>query len=176
MTDVATFDRLRAEAASEMLRACCGATRWVEGMLARRPFVSILTLLAAADDVWSTMGPADWREAFEHHPQLGDSTGVVAQGKRARTWSSDEQAGMAGAGADERAILAAANTAYEARFGYICIICATGMSVAEVAMLTEERLRNEPEEELAVAAEEQRKITRLRLLKLFHEPGVGSAS
>ena len=174
MTDIATFDRLPTEAANEMLRACCGATRWVEGMLARRPFVSILTLLAAADDVWSTMGPADWREAFEHHPRLGDSSGAAAQGERARTWSSGEQAGMAGAGTDERAVLAAANAAYEARFGYICIICATGMGVADIVMLTEERLRNEPDEELPVAAEEQRKITRLRLLKLFHDPEAGA--
>ncbi|MCY7379209.1 MAG: 2-oxo-4-hydroxy-4-carboxy-5-ureidoimidazoline decarboxylase [Gemmatimonadaceae bacterium] len=176
MTDIATFNRLPAEAANEMLRACCGATRWVEGMLARRPFVSILVLLSAADDVWRLMGPGDWREAFEHHPRLGDSSGAAAQDKRARTWSSGEQAGMAGAGADERAVLEVANAAYEARFGYICIICATEMGVAEIAMLTEERLRNELEEELPVAAEEQRKITRLRLLKLFHDPEVGSAS
>ena len=176
MTDVATFDRLPAVEASEMLRACCGATRWAEGMLARRPFVSILALLAAADDVWRLMGPADWLEAFEHHPRLGDSSSAAVQGKRARTWSSDEQAGMAGAGTDERTVLAAANAAYEARFGYICIICATGMGVAEIAMLTEERLRHEPAEELPVAAEEQRKITRLRLLKLFHDPDEGNAS
>ena len=176
MTDVATVDRLPAEAASEMLRACCGATRWVEGMLAHRPFVSILSLLSAADDVWHLMGPADWREAFEHHPRLGDTGGVAAQDERARTWSSDEQAGMASAGTDERDVLAAANAAYEARFGYICIICATGMGVAEIATLTEERLRNELEEELPVAAEEQRKITRLRLLKLFHDPEVRSAT
>ena len=81
---------------------------------------------------------------------------------------------MADAGADERAVLAAANAAYEARFGYICIICATGMDVADVVLLTEERLRNEPDEELSVAAEEQRKITRLRLLKLFHDPEAGA--
>ena len=175
MTDIATFDRLPAKAAGEMLRACCGATRWVEGMIARRPFGSIVSLLTAADDVWRLMGPTDWRQAFEHHPRLGESGGVAAQGERARAWSSHEQAGMAAAGIDARTALAAANAAYEARFGYICIICATGMDVADVVLLTEERLRNEPDEELPVAAEEQRKITRLRLLKLFHEPEVGAS-
>ena len=176
MTVIATFDRLPVEAASEMLRACCGATRWMEGMLARRPFGSIHMLLAGADEVWTTLGPADWREAFEHHPRLGDAGGVATQDERARAWSSGEQSGMAAAGTVERAVLAAANAAYEARFGYICIICATGLNVADIVMLTEERLRNEPDEELPVAAEEQRKITRLRLLKLFHDPEVGSAS
>ena len=174
MTDIATFDRLPTEAANEMLRACCGATRWVEGMLARRPFGSIHALLTVADDVWRTLGPADWREAFEHHPRLGESGGAAAQGPRARAWSSGEQSGMAGAGSDERAALTSANAAYEARFGYICIICATGLGVADIVTLTEERLRNEPNEELPVAAEEQRKITRLRLLKLFHDPGAGA--
>ena len=174
MTDIATFDRLPAEATNEMLRACCGATRWVEGMLARRPFGSIHTLLASADDVWSTLGPTDWREAFEHHPRLGDSGGVAAQDERARAWSAGEQSRIAGAGTDERAALAAANASYEARFGYICITCATGLGVADIVTLTEERLRNEPNEELPVAAEEQRKITRLRLLKLFHDPGAGA--
>ncbi len=175
MTDIATFDRLPAIPASEMLRACCGATRWVEGMVARRPFGSILVLLAAADEVWSTLGPADWREAFEHHPRLGDAGGVAEQGERARSWSSNEQAGMAEAATGERAALAAANAAYEARFGYICIICATGLSVSDIIVLTEERLRNEPDEELPVAAEEQRRITRLRLLKLFHDPEAGAS-
>ena len=174
MTDIATFDLLPTDAASEMLRACCGATRWVEGMIARRPFGSIRALLAGADDVWSTLGPSDWRVAFEHHPRLGESGGAPAQGERARAWSSGEQAGMAAAGTDARAALVAANAAYEARFGYICIICATGMDVADVVLLTEERLRNEPDEELPVAAEEQRKITRLRLLKLFHDPEAGA--
>ena len=77
---------------------------------------------------------------------------------------------MSGASLELRTKLAAVNEVYEARFGFICIICATGLSVQEVITLTEERLENDLEDELPIAAEEQRKITRLRLLKLFHEP------
>lgn len=176
MTTVAAFDRVPASEAARMLGACCGATRWVDGMLARRPFGDIRTLLSAADDVWSAMGPADWREAFEHHPRLGESRSSEPQDERERAWSSGEQAGMRDAASSVRAALAAANAAYEERFGYICIICATGLGASEILTLTEERLANEPEEELAIAAEEQRKITRLRLLKLFHEPDKAVAS
>lgn len=170
MTDVATFDRMPVPDAGALLRACCGAERWVEGMLARRPFGAIRPLLSAADDIWQTLGPPDWREAFAHHPRLGETRSAAAQDERERAWSSGEQAAMRGAASDVRASLAAANAAYEARFGYICIICATGLGAGEILTLTEERLANEPEEELLTAAEEQRKITRLRLLKLFHDP------
>ena len=170
VTDVATFDRMPAAQAADVLRACCGAERWVEGMLATRPFGTIRVLLTAADEVWQTLGPTDWREAFAHHPRLGESSTAVPQDERERAWSSGEQAGMQGTPTDVRASLAKANATYEERFGFICIICATGMTTGEILTLTEERLANEPEEELAVAAAEQRKITRLRLLKLFHDP------
>lgn len=170
MTDVASFDVLPATEAASMLRACCGASRWVEGMLVRRPFGTIRPLLVAADEVWASLGPADWREAFDHHPRLGETRSAAPQDEREQGWSAGEQSGVAGAAEEVRASLARANAAYEARFGYICIICATGLGAAELLTLTEERLANDPAAELLVGADEQRKITRLRLLKLFHEP------
>ena len=170
MTSVAAFDTMPADQAADLLLACCGARRWVDGMVARRPFHLLGVLLGNADEVWSTMAPADWREAFEHHPRLGEARSAAGQSDRAQTWSSGEQAGMSGASLELRTKLAAVNEAYEARFGFICIICATGLSVEEIIALTEERLQNDLEDELPIAADEQRKITRLRLLKLFHEP------
>jgi 2-oxo-4-hydroxy-4-carboxy-5-ureidoimidazoline decarboxylase len=170
VTDVPTFDRMPASEAAGLLRACCGSTRWVDGMLARRPFGALGALLSAADHVWLSLGPADWRAAFDHHPRLGDTQSATPADERARAWSSNEQAGLSDAADDARAMLAAANAAYEARFGYLCIICATGLDVGDVLALTEERLANAPADELPIAVEEQRKITRLRLLKLFHDP------
>jgi 2-oxo-4-hydroxy-4-carboxy-5-ureidoimidazoline decarboxylase len=67
--------------------------------------------------------------------------------------------------------LGKANRDYEARFGYIFIVCATGKTAAEILGLITQRLTNDPVTELAVAAEEQRKITRLRLAKLLGENG-----
>jgi OHCU decarboxylase len=176
MTSVAAFDKMPADEAADLLLACCGARRWVDGMVARRPFHLLGVLLGNADEVWSTMGPPDLREAFAHHPRLGEERSSAPQDERAQTWSSGEQASMSGASLELRTKLAAVNEAYEARFGFICIICATGLSAAEVLTLTEERMENGLEDELAIAAEEQRKITRLRLLKLFHEPDKPAAS
>ena len=169
MTDVATFDEMPPLQAAELLRACCGAERWVQSMLLRMPFGDIHAVLAAADDVWRNLGPDDWREAFRHHPRLGETRSEVAQDDLGRIWSSTEQAGVRNTDASMRAELAAANAAYEARFGFICIICATGLLAEDILQLTRERLRNTSEEELPTAAEEQRMITRLRLLKLFND-------
>jgi OHCU decarboxylase len=174
--DVATFDWMPPDEAAQLLIACCGARRWVDGMVVRRPFGDIHALLAAADEVWRKLGPDDWREAFRHHPRLGETKSEVVQDDRARIWSSTEQSGVRNTDASMRAELAGANAAYEDRFGFICIICATGLHAEDILQLTRERLKNTPEEELPVAAEEQRMITRLRLLKLFRqrEKEVGS--
>ncbi len=66
-----------------------------------------------------------------------------------------------------REAIASVNREYERRFGYIYIVCATGKTPEEMLALARERLGNDPATELVVAAEEQRKITRLRLDKLL---------
>jgi 2-oxo-4-hydroxy-4-carboxy-5-ureidoimidazoline decarboxylase len=167
MTDVAELDAMPAGRAAELFRACCGAARWVEEMVARRPFRTRDAMFSAADEVWRSLDAADWREAFSHHPRIGERTGAVPQSERARAWSGGEQAGMHDAAAELRTALARANAVYEARFGYICIICATGKSAEELLAITRARLENAPLVELRVAEEEQRKITRLRLEKLL---------
>ena len=73
---------------------------------------------------------------------------------------------MASAADEVRARLAALNAAYRSRFGYIFIVCATGRSPAEMLLMLDARLSNSPAIELRIAAEEQRKITGLRLAKL----------
>jgi OHCU decarboxylase len=174
MPSVAELDALPDARAAALLRPCCGASRWVAGMVARRPHGSLGALLAAADAVWRSLGPADWREAFAHHPRIGERQAAVAQEARGAAWSAGEQARVGVAPADVRAALAAANREYEGRFGHIYVVCATGKSAEEMLAIARARLGNDPETELRVAAEEQRKITRLRLEKLFAE-GEGSA-
>jgi OHCU decarboxylase len=169
MPTVSEFDDLPAARAAELMRPCCGASRWVAEMVARRPFGSLAELLAGADEVWWSLEPDDWREAFAHHPRIGERAAAVAQDERGAAWSAGEQAGVAGASADVRAELAAANRAYEAQFGHVYLVCATGRSAEELLAVARARLANDAEAELRVAAEEQRKITRLRLEKLFAE-------
>ena len=62
--------------------------------------------------------------------------------------------------------LAQGNAAYERGFGYIFIVCATGKSAKEMLDLLTARLQNDPVTEVRIAAEEQAKITELRLRQL----------
>jgi OHCU decarboxylase len=159
------------EAEAELL-ACCGASRWVQGMLARRPFGNCAELFAAADEVWRSLGREDWLEAFARHPQIGE-TAVEKQIKSetgqhiSSRWSAEEQSGAQRNSADIVARLAEGNRVYRQRFGFIFIICATGKTAEEMLAILERRLQNDASAELTIAAEEQRWITRLRLEKLL---------
>jgi 2-oxo-4-hydroxy-4-carboxy-5-ureidoimidazoline decarboxylase len=164
---VPELDELPSAPAAELLRACCGAARWVDAMVGRRPFHTLDALLAEAEDAWWSLEPDDWLEAFAHHPRIGERAGAAPQDARGAAWSAGEQAGAAGAAAGVQDALAAANREYEARFGHIYIVCATGKSAEEMLAIARARLANDPETELRVAAGEQAKITRLRLEKLF---------
>jgi 2-oxo-4-hydroxy-4-carboxy-5-ureidoimidazoline decarboxylase len=136
-------------------------------MLVRRPFADEAAMLAVAEEAFRALGPDDWREAFTHHPRIGDLDGLRAKFASTRTWASGEQAGAMGADEGVLQALAAGNREYEERFGHIFIVCATGKSAAEMLGLLEDRLPNPPQTELRIAAAEQEKITRLRLQKLI---------
>jgi 2-oxo-4-hydroxy-4-carboxy-5-ureidoimidazoline decarboxylase len=150
-----------------MLQRCCGASRWVDGMLARRPYASDDEVMAAADDVWAGVEEPDVLEAFGHHPEIGASLDALRE-KFASTasWSAGEQSSVAAADEATLVRLRDGNVRYREKFGFIFIVCATGKSAQEMLALLEARLPNTREEELRIAAGEQGKITRLRLGKL----------
>jgi 2-oxo-4-hydroxy-4-carboxy-5-ureidoimidazoline decarboxylase len=154
-----------AEARAALLR-CCGSARWAERMAARRPFATEEELFAAAEEVWRGLARADWLEAFAAHPKIGDLDALRARFAATAAWSAAEQAGMVGAPEATLRALAEGNRRYEARFGHIFIVCASGKTAGEMLALLEQRLNNDPEEELRIAASEQKKITHLRLRSL----------
>ena len=162
MTTVAAkLDAMDDAHAHAALLRCCGARRWVRGMLARRPFGSDDALHRAADEVWSEMEREDFLEAFAAHPRIGADIGALRQ-----RWEGQEQAGVAAAPDATLRRLRDGNLRYEERFGYIFIVCATGRSADDMLAALEARLDNDPAEELLVAAAEQSKINHLRIDKL----------
>jgi 2-oxo-4-hydroxy-4-carboxy-5-ureidoimidazoline decarboxylase len=165
------LNRLEDAAARAALERCCGARRWVERVCAARPWRDGAALVAAAERAFDGLERADWLEGFAHHPRIGDVAALRAKYASTAAWAGEEQRGAAAADEDTLAALAGGNRAYEERFGYIFIVCATGKSADEMLALLRARMPNPPEREIRIAAEEQMKITRLRLSKLLESDG-----
>lgn len=150
-----------------MLFRCCGSSRWARAMADRRPFDDDAALFAIADEEWRCAPRDEVLEALSHHPRIGASMDELRK-KYASTasWSAGEQSGAAAADERTLAALRDANARYEAKFGHVFVVCASGKSAAEMLAILEARLGNDPEHEWKVAQEEQRKITKIRLEKL----------
>ena len=166
-TSIHQLDAMPESEAADVLRACCGASRWVDHMVARRPFRSADALFSAADEIWDSCSASDWMEAFGHHPRIGADHPAPSQGERAAAWSAGEQSAAKAASVTVQEELAEVNREYEERFGYTYIVCATGKTADEMLASAQSRMKNDPDKELQVAAEEQRMITRIRLQKLL---------
>jgi allantoicase len=146
---------------------CCGSPAWARAMNERRPFASAGELFAAADTLWQAAGRDEWLLAFKSPPRDRRARRRARAVEHAGVVVGGRAVGHARRRRATREALATANRAYRERFGHIFIVCASGKSAEEMLALCEARLANPRERELEVAAEEQRKITRLRLEKLL---------
>lgn len=155
--------------AVEWLLQACGCRAWAASVAAARPFVDMPALFAAAEQAAEGLTREQWLEAFSHHPRIGQTDLSSPQHARTRELSSREQSGMAAADDQQRRALVEANAAYEKKFGHVFLICATGKSAGQMLGALAGRIGNTPQAELAIAAGEQRKITRLRLERLVNQ-------
>ncbi|MDB5197478.1 MAG: Hydroxyisourate hydrolase [Flaviaesturariibacter sp.] len=150
------------------LHACCGSDKWADRMLNCVPFTSVQDLINKATTNWyEACDEKDWLEAFTHHPKIGDRKSLEEKFAATKHLAGAEQAGVADATTAVIERLEAANKAYEDKFGFIFIVCATGKSAAEMLRLLEDRLQNTYPEEITIAMGEQHKITIIRLKKLL---------
>jgi allantoicase len=169
---LAMLDAAQATDAEAALLTCCGSTGWARDVAARRPFGTVDRLVEAADEAFAGLGMDDLLEAFSAHPRIGERVAATPEAAAAghAKWSAGEQAGTADAEEATKAALVEGNRAYEERFGHVFLIRAAGRSAEEMLAALRERMGNDPETELQVAAEQQRQITHLRLEKLLREP------
>lgn len=162
-----TLNSLNDQEVIAELTRCCGSSSWVRRMVSLRPFASNTELFDKAESVWWNLSEADWREAFTHHPKIGDIENLRRKFAPTMQWAANEQSGTASATEETLTALAEGNKQYEDKFGYIFIVCATGKSAEEMLQILRSRLPNSPATEIKTAAGEQAKITRLRLEKLL---------
>ncbi len=152
------FNQAPAQDVRPILTACLDVPRWVETLLARRPYTDLAALLAASESL-SPLRPEEVKQAMAAHPRIGEK----ASGKGTEaSWSRSEQSGVDDSAAGT---FAAANAEYEALFGHVFLVCASGRSGEELLANLRSRLPNDPETELEVAGQELAKIAALRLEK-----------
>ena len=159
------WNQLSARAAQEEVLPCCGSVAWARELTVRRPLLDEASLLAASDEIWNSLGEQDWVEAFSKHPRIGERKAPALATAQSALWSAQEQRNVSLAEDAVQQDMAEANRQYEQRFGRVFIVCATGKNTLEILDILRRRLQNDEAIELKEAAEEQRKITNLRLKK-----------
>ena len=163
---ISEFNLLNKDAKSALLQQCCGSKTWISKMLEEELPEDGETLLNVAEEKWSDCTEEDWREAFLHHPKIGDIEGLRKKFSKDQ-FAGGEQSLVNVASEQTLVALAKGNKEYEEKFGYIFIVCATGKSADEMLAILQSRLVNDPKKEIKIEMEEQNKITKLRLQKLF---------
>ena len=149
------------------LETCCVSKNWITSMVNSRPFESIDQLMNISNRAWQKCKKQDFLEAFKGHPKIGDVSSLAKKYANTSDLAAHEQSGVDSANDQTIELLAKGNQEYEKKFGFIFIVCATGKSAKEMLYLLEERIQNNLDEELCIAAAEQHKITSIRLEKLL---------
>ncbi len=161
------FNNQNLQKVREDLFKCCGCTSWLDKLMEHFPFQSIEDLKISSDKAWHTCTKQDWLEAFSHHPKIGEKPGEKKNLSSTKEWAAQEQSGVKTAAQTVLDDLLLQNKKYEEKFGYIYIVSATGKTAEEMLVIIKERMNNDPEKELHIAAGEQNKITHLRIDKIF---------
>jgi 5-hydroxyisourate hydrolase/2-oxo-4-hydroxy-4-carboxy-5-ureidoimidazoline decarboxylase len=162
------FNKLEKHQAHELLATTCGSEAWQSLIMTRFPFESEKELVRSAAEIWyHGCSRQDWQEAFAQHPKIGDTKTLAEKFPSTKHLAGSEQSGVDAASQDVIEQLAKANDLYEAKFGFIFIVFATGKSAQEMLRILQDRSSNNYEEELIIAMGEQLKITIQRFKKVI---------
>lgn len=146
--------------AAEVVRSCAHVDRWVDAVVAARPYRTVADVVAAFEDLANPWTDAEIDAALARHPRIGErAAGAAADARLSRS----EQAQVADAADDVVAQIAAGNRAYEDKFGHVFLIRAAGRSAEDMLAALRYRMNNTPEQERANAAANLREIAALRI-------------
>jgi len=160
VVQVTEFNALPAGEARSLVAGCLGVPRWVDEVVAARPYADAELLVKQGNDSALALTDDELAQALSRHPRIGDRR--EAEDAEARH-SRDEQSGVR---ADDAERLRAANAAYEARFGHVFLIRAAGRSSEEILAELERRLANNDATEREETVTALRDIALLRLEKV----------
>ncbi|HCG57204.1 MULTISPECIES: 2-oxo-4-hydroxy-4-carboxy-5-ureidoimidazoline decarboxylase [Brevibacterium] len=158
--DLSEFNQLPADDARTALRPCLDVDRWIDGVVAARPYSDLAAALDSARTSANPLSPDEIARAMSHHPRIGEKAkGASAEAAH----SSREQAGLGSLEGDVQDRLAAGNAAYEERFDRVFLIRAAGRSPEEILAELQRRMSNTDTQELAEVGEQLIQIAALRL-------------
>lgn len=157
--EVADFNDLPDDDARELVSGWLGVPRWVDDVLAGRPYDDAEALAAQAHDAALHLTDDELAQALAGHPRIGERR---AGDDAAAQHSAREQSGV-GQDAEVAERLRAGNAAYEERFGHVFLVRAAGRDVQEILGELERRLGNDDEKERAETVTALRDIALLRL-------------
>lgn len=161
--DLEHFNTAPDDVVRPALRACCDVPRWVDAVLAGRPYADAAAAAHTADAAARRFTEDEVDRALAAHPRIGER----ADGEGAEAvWSRREQSGVVTDPSTGRA-LAAGNRDYEQRFGRVFLVCASGLTADDVLANLRARLTNDPKTERRVVADELRRIALLRLERVL---------
>ncbi|MCU4676030.1 2-oxo-4-hydroxy-4-carboxy-5-ureidoimidazoline decarboxylase [Catenovulum sp. 2E275] len=163
------FNQLTKAQAYAALETCCAAPNWINAMLAARPFNNLTELQAQASRIWQSLKADDYLAAFEAHPQIGNVASLKAKFANTSAIAGHEQSGMRQANEQIIETMAELNQSYLTKFGFIFIVFASGKTAAQMLEILQSRMGHDRAIEIEIAAQEQAKITALRLNKLLEE-------
>lgn len=158
--DLRTFNALDAAEAADLVGVWAAIPAWVDAVVAGRPYASVRNVAATAEKASTGWDADDLTAALAHHPRIGErphGDGADAQASRR------EQSAMTTASVSLGEEIAAANIAYEERFGRVFLVRAAGRTPSEMLAELRRRLGNDPEVEIAEAIAQLREIALLRL-------------
>lgn len=164
---IADFDKMAIEKKTIFLKQCCNSSVWVKKMLGIFPVQNLVDLLEFAEEEWYECNPAEWLEAFQNHIKIGDIRSIENNKADNADWVKNEQSIFLNASPEILKTLEKENDLYVETFGYNFIVFTKEKSLEEIIANLSERLENDPNDELLIAAGEQNKITQLRLQQLF---------
>lgn len=164
---IADFDNLEIEEKKRILAQCCNSSSWIKKMVDIFPVQNLVDLLEYAEEEWYECNPAEWLEAFQNHIKIGDLESIEKDKTINADWVKNEQAIFFNASPEILNKLEKYNELYEETFGYNFIVFTKDKSIENIFKEFSNRLKNDPHDELLIAAGEQNKITQLRLQQLF---------
>jgi len=152
------FNALPEDEARARLQSCLAVPRWVEDVLAGRPYRDAESLWDRAEEGASHLDDDELQLALARHPRIGERP---SESGHDAAFSQREQAGVDGSHPEVARRLAEGNRAYEQRFDRVFLIRAAGRSAPEILEELERRLGNDD------AAERQETVTQLKEIAML---------